>query len=209
MLITIDIESYAIVYVLFEEDNQNLETVIALYTLYPNVRIATALFNEKMIPHLKNDLPNIEILNPARIAASEFVSGIYGSNKVTLNKASKIEKKHLPKIAKPSTLLTVLIFGFVLLITTTTWYFHYFEHLKWLDSFYFVIVTVTSVGYGDFSLLNANDLSKLVGIVLMLSSSIFIWLIFSLLLEHLFKRKSERSLGRKKYNYSKHIILCG
>jgi hypothetical protein len=89
------------------------------------------------------------------------------------------------------------------------WYFHYFEHLKWLDSFYFVIVTVTSVGYGDFSLLNANDLSKLVGIVLMLSSSIFIWLIFSLLLEHLFKRKSERSLGRKKYNYSKHIILCG
>jgi hypothetical protein len=35
ILESIEIESFDIVYILFEEDNQNLETVIALNTLYP------------------------------------------------------------------------------------------------------------------------------------------------------------------------------
>jgi Trk K+ transport system NAD-binding subunit len=209
LLESMQIESFAIVYVLFEDDNQNLETVIALNTLYPTIRIATALFNEKLIPHLKTALPKIEIFNPARISAGEFVNGIYHPSDLSQNTVFTTNSPRLPRIDKPSTLLISLIAAFVFLITMTTFYFHHFENLKWLDSFYFVIVTVTSVGYGDFSLLHANDFSKIVGITLMLSSSIFIWLILSLLLDNLSKRKSERALGRKKYNYSNHIILCG
>ena len=209
LLESIQIESFAIVYVLFEEDNQNLETVIALNTLYPTIRIATALFNEKLIPHLKAALPKIEIFNPARISAGEFVNGIYHPSDLSQKTVFTSNNTRSPKIGKPSTLLISLIAAFVFLITMTTFYFHHFENLKWLDSFYFVIVTVTSVGYGDFSLLHAHDFSKIVGITLMLSSSIFIWLILSLLLDNISKRKTERALGRKKYNYSNHIILCG
>jgi Trk K+ transport system NAD-binding subunit len=209
LLESIQIDSFTIVYILFEDDNQNLETVIALNTLYPKIQIATALFNEKLIPHLKLAIPKIEIFNPARISAGEFVKGIYDTTEIVHSTIFTIDKASLPKINKPSTLLISLVAAFILLITFTTVYFHYFENLKWLDSFYFVIVTVTSVGYGDFSLLSSNDLSKIVGIILMLSSSIFIWLILSLLIDNLSKRKTERALGRKKYNYSNHIILCG
>ena len=204
-----NITQYSIVYILHEEDNQNLESVIALNTLYPSLKIATALFNEKLIPHLKNALPTIEIFNPARISANEFVRGIYESEITSTNSEFQIENPKISKISKPSTLLLSLIFSFIFLITASTSYFHYFENLKWLDSFYFVVVTVTSVGYGDVNLLNSSDTSKIVGIVLMLTSSIFIWLILSLILDNLFKRKTELALGRKKYHYSNHIILCG
>jgi voltage-gated potassium channel Kch len=209
VLTTFQIENYAIIYVLYEEDNQNLESVIALNTLYPQLKIATALFNEKLIPHLKNALSTIEIFNPARISAGDFVKGIYDSTDILQKTTFKIENPQITKMSKPSSLLISLIISFIFLLSASTSYFHYFESLKWLDSFYFVVVTVTSVGYGDVNLLNSTDTSKIVGIVLMLTSSVFIWLILSLILDNLFKRKTERSLGRKKYNYSNHIVLCG
>ena len=209
ILESIEIESFKIVYILFEEDNQNLETVIALNTLYPNIHLATALFNEKLIPHLRNAIPNIEIYNPARISASEFVDAIYHDDEFKSKPSLFIENPQFDRLEKPSFLLSSLIGTFFSLLIFSTVYFHYFENLKWLDSFYFVVVTVTSVGYGDFSLLHAQDVSKMVGITLMLCSSIFIWLILSLLLDNLFKRKTELALGRKKYKYKNHIILCG
>jgi Trk K+ transport system NAD-binding subunit len=209
VLNTFQLENYSIIYILHEEDNQNLESVIAVNTLYPEIKIATALFNEKLIPHLKNAFQVIEIFNPARISAGDFVKGIYDSTIPLESTEFKIENQQKAKISKPSSLLIALIISFIFLLSASTSYFHYFEKLRWLDSFYFVVVTVTSVGYGDINLLNSTDISKIVGIVLMLTSSIFIWLILSLILDNLFRRKTERSLGRKKYNYSNHIILCG
>lgn len=209
VLTSFQIDDYSLIYVLHEEDNQNLESTIAVNTLYPHQKIATALFNEKLIPHLKNALPSIEIFNPARISSGDFVKGIYDSTVTSNDPVFKIENPKIAKFNKPSSLLLSLILSFIFLITASTSYFHYFENLKWLDSFYFVVVTVTSVGYGDVNLLNSTDTSKIVGIVLMLTSSIFIWLILSLILDNLFRRKSELALGRKKYNYSNHIILCG
>lgn len=209
ILESIEIESFEIVYILFEEDNQNLETVIALNTLYPKIPLATALFNEKLIPHLRNAIPNIQIYNPAKISAMEFVEAIYHAYEIKSKPSSFIQNPQFDRFEKPSFLLSTLIGTFFSLLLFSTAYFHYFENLKWLDSFYFVVVTVTSVGYGDFSLLHADDMSKVVGIILMLCSSIFIWLILSLLLDNLFKRKSELALGRKKYKYKNHIILCG
>ena len=43
----------------------------------------------------------------------------------------------------------------------------------------------------------------------MMACPIFIWLIFSLLIDTIVKRRAQRSLGRKKYNYKNHVILCG
>jgi hypothetical protein len=88
-------------------------------------------------------------------------------------------------------------------------YFHFSEQLSWLDALYFVVVTISTVGYGDINLLNSSELSKIIGIVLIVCSSIFIWLILSLLIDRIVKSRAERSLGRKKYNYKNHVILCG
>ncbi len=37
------------------------------------------------------------------------------------------------------------------IILTGAWFYHVQEGWSWLDSFYFTIITLTTVGYGDFS----------------------------------------------------------
>ena len=39
----------------------------------------------------------------------------------------------------------------VLLIAVGATLFHWLEDWSWLDSFYFVVITLTTIGYGDFS----------------------------------------------------------
>lgn len=36
-------------------------------------------------------------------------------------------------------------------IATGTVFYHFVEDLRWIDSLYFSVITVTTVGYGDFS----------------------------------------------------------
>jgi short-subunit dehydrogenase involved in D-alanine esterification of teichoic acids len=68
---------------------------------------------------------------------------------------------------------------------------------------------MTTVGYGDINLQSASDLSKVVGMVLILCSSIFIWLIFSLMIDGIIKKRAQLQLGRKRYKYKDHVIICG
>lgn len=203
-----DFSSLAMIYVLDEKDESNLEIVIALMALQPTRPITTSLFNENIRPHLQAAHPQLHILNPARIAAPFFVQAL---NQPVHGRSIHFPVKTAiePPKQKSDSFIKWLLASFVLLIVLTATYFHYTEHLSWVDAFYFVVVTVATVGYGDINLLQASVLSKLIGIALILGSTIFIWLIFSLTIDRIIRRRVQRSLGRKRYNYKDHIILCG
>ena len=40
---------------------------------------------------------------------------------------------------------------FVSLIAVGTFFYHYYETFSWLDSLYFSVITLSTVGYGDFT----------------------------------------------------------
>ncbi|WP_420630414.1 potassium channel family protein [Candidatus Leptofilum sp.] len=44
-----------------------------------------------------------------------------------------------------------LFWSVVLILLGGTWFYHRVEGWSWLDSFYFSVITLTTVGYGDFS----------------------------------------------------------
>jgi hypothetical protein len=179
-----------------------------MMALYSNIPITTALFNENIRPHLEKANTKLLILNPAKLAAPFFVEAL--DNQIKRNKKGGTKPIRIKSKKKSSnSILMFLITFFSLIVLSSVVYFHFSEQLLWLDAFYFVVVTISTVGYGDINLQNSSELSKIIGIVLILSSSIFIWLIFSLLIDRIIKRRAERSLGRKKYNYKNHIILCG
>lgn len=44
-----------------------------------------------------------------------------------------------------------LIIATLITLFTGTVFYHFVEKWNWLDSFYFSVITLTTVGYGDFS----------------------------------------------------------
>jgi voltage-gated potassium channel len=42
-----------------------------------------------------------------------------------------------------------LFLAVVLILTTGTVFYHHVEHLGWLDAYYFSVITLATVGYGD------------------------------------------------------------
>jgi hypothetical protein len=208
IFLNMDVKSFTMTYVMFEKDEDNLETVIALMALYSSIPITTSLFNENLRPHLEKANTRLIILNPAKLAAPMFVQAL--NDPVKRSQKTGIKPvRVMPKKKSGYSFLMILIFLFSLIVFSAVVYFHLSEQLSWLDAFYFVVVTIATVGYGDINLLNSSPLSKIIGIVLILCSTIFIWLIFSLLIDRIIKRQTERSLGRKKYIYKNHVILCG
>ncbi len=204
----IDLDNVAMIYLLEDKDENNLQLIISLISLVTHVPITASLFNENLIPHLQKDHTNLRILNPAKIAAPAFVEQLYIQKNnepvfknVLSNSTSSIRRK--------LSLIQKLIIAFVSLLLAAVTFFHYYEKLSWIDSFYFVIVTAATVGYGDIHLANSTSLSKFVGILLILFSTISIWMIFSLTIDVFLKRNIQLELGRKKYNLKNHVIVCG
>ncbi len=202
-----NLSGVAMVYLLDEKDENNLQMIIAFLSLFPNIPVTASLFNENLIPHLLLQKSNLTILNPAKIAAPFFVAAI--DQQISRSPVSVLPKIY-DDIKKPAfTLIKKLFISFVFLLFIAVIFFHFYEKLSWVDSLYFVVVTASTVGYGDINLFNSSALSKLFSVFLILSSTIFIWMIFSLTIDRLIKNRIQRALGRKKYSYINHIIVCG
>jgi voltage-gated potassium channel Kch len=166
------------------------------------------LFNENLIPHLKAEQRNLTLLNPARIAAPHFVSALYKPFDKKLSNSTKKNQNENWKKYKNSLILKLLLAFFILLLGSI-FFFHFYENLTWIDSVYFVAVTVSTVGYGDISLAHSSTKSKFFGVLLIISSMFFIWIIFSLTIDQLLKKRIRLALGRRKYNYNNHVVVCG
>ena len=205
---SLDVESFATIFVVDDSDERNLEVLIALLSVDESLAIVVSLYNEQVAPHLRAAHRGITVLNPARIAAPAFVAALDAPLERTLRYVPARIAEQQP-LAPRDDFMRVLVGSFLLLIGATTTYFHLAEHLPWLDSAYFVVVSVTTVGYGDISLLHASAASKLVGILLLLGSTGFIWMIFSLTIDRIIRRRVQLALGRKRYSCDQHVILCG
>ena len=205
---TLDLASLTTVFVVDDSDERNLEVLIALLSERDSLSIVASLFNEQLAPHLCAAHPRVQILNPARIAAPAFVAALDSplTRRLSYPPASLAEQR---RFARPDDFMRALVIGFLALIVFTTTYFHFAERLPWIDAVYFVVVSVTTVGYGDINLRDASVASKLVGIMLLLGSTGFIWMIFSLTVDRLIRRRVQRAFGRKRYSYRGHVILCG
>lgn len=66
------------------------------------------------------------------------------------------DKKYQPIVAVA---LTLLITGTII--------FHFVEGWRWFDSFYFCVITLATVGYGDFA--PQTDLGKILTIIYIIS----------------------------------------
>lgn len=96
-----------------------------------------------------------------------------------------------------------------LVVICASIYFNLRLGMSPLDSVYFVITTITSVGFGDFSLRDSDAVSKIVGILLMVSGVGITAVFFALVTNDLVAHQQAFEQGRVRQRISNHTIVCG
>lgn len=81
--------------------------------------------------------------------------------------------------------------------------------LSALDALYFVASILTTVGFGDFNLKDADPLSKLVGVLVMFAGLFVTALLVGLLTSRLLARREARRRGHYPQRVSGHVVVCG
>jgi Trk K+ transport system NAD-binding subunit len=84
------------------------------------------------------------------------------------------------------------------------------HHISLLDSVYFTVETVTTVGYGDFTFRGEPPALMVFAIALMISGALFVAVFFALLTNILVSRRIEESFGRRKITGLRgHVLVIG
>ena len=78
-----------------------------------------------------------------------------------------------------------------------------------LDALYFVITTLTTVGYGDINLQHAPMLLKAYGILMMLCGAALLATVYAIISDFVLTARIEYLLGRRAVTLSDHIVVVG
>ena len=108
-----------------------------------------------------------------------------------------------------STPLRVGFLAFNGLIVLSVLVFRAGLDLSWLDAVYFTLTIVTTVGFGDISLLDAPAAIKVFGCLLMLSGAALFIIYFSIFTNYLVTQRFEQVFGHPQTTLSGHIVVVG
>ncbi len=87
--------------------------------------------------------------------------------------------------------------------------FHFFAHLSYLDAMYFTVVTITTIGYGDITMLGQAAPLKIYNIVLALLGAASMAIFFAVITDTLVGARLREALGGIRREMSDHIVVCG
>ncbi len=92
--------------------------------------------------------------------------------------------------------LTLAVSLILFFLVAGTIFFHVVEGWRYLDSFYYTGVTLTTVGYGDFT--PTHDISKIVTVVFAFSGIGIVFYSVSIIAGKYFDRQEQRLILRRK-----------
>ncbi|MBF0319676.1 MAG: NAD-binding protein [Nitrospirae bacterium] len=122
----------------------------------------------------------------------------------------KMRRKKLLNLRHIDTVLLYTVMALIGIAAFSVCFFHYSQmKLSFIDSLYFVVTVLTTVGLGDINLKDSCVGTKVVGMILMLSGVTLFAILFAIISGELIKKRLELFMGRKKTRLRGHVILCG
>ncbi len=86
-----------------------------------------------------------------------------------------------------------LILGFLAIVGTGTVFYHFVEKWSWVDSLYFTVVMLTTVGFGDFY--PTTEFSRIFTVLFILTGVAFILGFLSFIMSRTVQRRAEERLN--------------
>lgn len=233
------VTDYAAAIVATEDEQFNLHATLLLHSSFPAMRIVARFFNLALGREIESRLQPVTVLSVSDRAAPFFAAAAFvdelthawrdqGELKATVNRNGASETltllaerqfspvpatvspraKNLVK-PKPDRLLLLVLTGLLLVILSGTLFFSWQHGFPVGDALYFVVTTLTTTGYGDYSLKEFPFSAKLAGMLVMLSGASLFAILFALLTDKLFRMRLESLLGRRPVRKAGHMIVCG
>jgi voltage-gated potassium channel Kch len=118
----------------------------------------------------------------------------------------------LPPPARPGAerrLVARALVALLAVVALASVYFHLVLGLSPVDALYFTMTTLTTVGFGDYSLRDASALSKLVGVMVMLSGVALTAVLMAFLTSAILSRQGDLARGRYDLRLKDHVVICG
>jgi Trk K+ transport system NAD-binding subunit len=105
--------------------------------------------------------------------------------------------------------LRITLFTMIGLIVASVVIFHLSLGMTYVDALYFVVTTVTTVGYGDINLQNASPWMKLYGCVLMTCGVAIVAMFVGLITDMILQMRLRDVISRGSARSKDHIIVAG
>ncbi len=217
----------------------NLHATLHIKSIYPELKILTRSFNLAIGHEIELRLAQVKVFSVSDRSAPYFAAAAFydeiGSawnqdqelyikqtqpgqdNSAIQVKAEDFRhfgphpkpKLRRKKNKRPDYLLLSVLLGLVGVISSGTLYFWLRHQLPPGDALYFVVTTLTTTGYGDYSLKDFPFVTKLAGMSLMLAGASLFAILFALLTDKLFQARLAALLGHRRVRRSGHVVLCG
>jgi Trk K+ transport system NAD-binding subunit len=97
----------------------------------------------------------------------------------------------------------------LLIVLASVVVFHVASGLSWIDALYFVVTTITTVGYGDYHLMNAPPALKLYGVFVMLCGAALLAMVVSVATDVILRTRLRDMMAHSAAHYRGHIIVAG
>ena len=105
--------------------------------------------------------------------------------------------------------LRITLLVMAVLIVASVFIFHTAVDMPLIDALYFVVSTITTVGYGDYNLHDAPPWMKLYGCVLMVCGVAILAVIVSLITDLILQTRLRDVIARGSARFQGHIIVAG
>lgn len=210
--VTSDVQYAKTVFAVTDEDKLNIRIALAVRTACPTVPIVIALVQSSLGRKLARHLKFFSFVSPPELAAREFADAVFAPSPGT---SAPVEQGATALDPRPAgsrridPLVAKALSVIVAMAALASLYFHYAEGISWIDSVYFVVTLMATVGFGDISLRTSTTLSKIIGIALMVASITNTAIIFALISDSLLKRRLALSFGRRRVRQSGHVLVVG
>ena len=210
-----------------DDDPGNVDVALAVRREHPALPLVVRLFDGALGAYLEETLPGTVVLSMSAMAAPVFAEAAKraaathtGGTRRT-GGASSPAKGPARAVRTPGArrawlarrwpdrvLLSALI-GLVALVASATAFFARVLGLRTIDALYFVLTTVTTVGYGDIALKDAPPIAKAVGVAVMVSGSCLVAVLLAVLTGWVVSRRLDVWRGHFRARGRGHVVIAG